>query len=257
MKLEIACIGAALLLSGCGGGGGGSDGYFVASAVADDSADLITVTPPAEEQRMYEKIIIVGDSIMAGSISPTVPATINHDRTTSALLLTQHSKNVTNLSLSGQTLGNALNDNLTGAINYLTYNGKLETAVWIEVTHNDWAWGWFTIDQFRANYTAFLGELAAIDGDTTDVYCALATRSRSDSSFTLNVHGDLLEDYRQVVREVAADTGACTLVESDLWFDDADVYDPTLFPDGLHPGDAGHAAYTLKLLEAIEGWTID
>ena len=74
--------------------------------------------------------------------------------------------------------------------------------------------------------------------------------SAFDYDHRISSEGATYEDYRQVVRDIAAE-GHCALVDTSLWFDATDVYDDCNIPDTVHLGEDGHTRYSNNLLEEI------
>ncbi len=154
---------------------------------------------------------------------------------------------VVNLSRSGNSMWNAVSQRAEGGINF-TQGGKDGTAVWITLGVNDFAYGLSTAAQFRERYLTFLDRIEPAPAQK--IFCVTPLMSGFDDRQHDSVETASLEDYRQVVRDIAG-TGHCALVDTSGWFDAADVHDGCSMPDTLHLGPEGHARYAEKLLEQI------
>lgn len=246
----FGCLFLCLSIGGCGAGGS-SQAYADEPeySVQPQSVSALHV-PQVEPQRQLRQVIIIGDSLMAGSLQLDDPKAITYRSTTSALLLNDHDLSVHNISLAGQTLLKAVKHKVGNAVNYLTDEGggNDRTAVVVELAHNDW-WYESTLMEIRSNYTALLSQI--IQSEAVEVFCMVPVASRWDSTHKLNEHGDSYEDVRNTVRDMAS-TGLCTLVETRDWFTEADVWDRYIMPDGLHFGGRAHLVYANRLLDAIQ-----
>jgi lysophospholipase L1-like esterase len=142
---------------------------------------------------------------------------------------------------------NAVSQRAEGGINF-TQGGKDGTAVWIMLGVNDFAYGLSTVGQFRERYLTFLGRIEPTPAQK--IFCVTPLMSGFDYRQPDAVEKASLEDYRQVVRDIAG-AGHCALVDTSVWFDAAAVHDGCSMPDTLHLGADGHARYAEKLLEQI------
>lgn len=241
MKNIIATIIISLFLSACGGGSGNSG--FVPVVVADPIPPVSTPTRPIE----FDRYVIVGDSIMAGW-----PASL----VTASLMLMEEDKLTTNISRSGQTLHNAYEDGVSGAINYLTLNGlgKDNIAVVVELAHNDW-FNSFGLNTFFEQYTAFIDEINDEGLQNVYVFCVSPIASRWDFDHRVNNLNESYADVRNAVRRVAA-TGKCELIETGDWYTESDVFDTSIFLDGLHLGPNGHRIYKDRLMEVLDTFEV-
>jgi lysophospholipase L1-like esterase len=118
----------------------------------------------------------------------------------------------------------------------------------ISISHgtNCWSRIPFSVDMFRAQTHAFLDVVRAGHPDTPIVVTSPIVRP--DAENTPNVLGATLRDLRTTMEEVARDRVASgddslTLVEGGGLVSTDDL------PDGIHPGDHGHAV----LAEAVGG----
>ena len=193
-------------------------------------------------------LIIVGDSIMAGCADSVDQPRTDYTRTT-AHLVARRGVRVVNLSRSGNSMWSAVSQRAEGGINF-TQGGRDGTAVWIMLGVNDFAYRLSTVEQFRERYLTFLGRIEPTPAQK--IFCVTPLMSGFDYGQPDAVKSPTLEDYRQVVREIAG-AGHCALVDTSGWFDAADVHDGCSMPDTLHLGAEGHARYAEKLLEQIRG----
>lgn len=193
-------------------------------------------------------LIIVGDSIMAGCADSVDQPRADYTRTTAHLVARQGVR-VVNLSRSGNSMWNAVSQRAEGGINF-TQGGKDGTAVWIMLGVNDFAYRLSTVAQFRERYLTFLGRIEPTPAQK--IFCVTPLMSGFDYRQPDAVESASLEDYRQVVRDIAG-AGHCALVDTSGWFDAADVHDGCSMPDRVHLGAEGHARYAEKLLERIRG----
>lgn len=204
---------------------------------------------PTYNRDLPNHLVIVGDSIMAGSVDGMNIFRSNYRETTAHRMAEVHNIRTTNLSLSGQNMYGAMAANdITGGINFVT--GK-HSAVWIQLGANDFIWGFSSPDQYRARYTALLEGIVR-KSDDFQVFCAVPLRASYKFEVEhINPFGYGYEAYRQVVRDIAA-TGLCTLVETDTWFteEEAEVGSVWL-PDGLHLSGAGHSRYAFYMTLTI------
>ncbi len=227
--IAISWLVGVIFLSGCAGGSAGAN---------EISAEPLKQLPGT--------LIIVGDSIMAGCADSVDQLPADYTRTTAHLVALQGVR-VVNLSRSGNSMWNAVSQRAEGGINF-TQGGKDGTAVWIMLGVNDFAYGLSTVEQFRERYHTFLGRIEPTPAQK--IFCVTPLRSGFDDRQHDSVETATLEDYRQVVRDIAG-AGHCVLVDTTGWFDAADVRDGCSMPDTLHLGADGHARYAEKLLEQI------
>jgi lysophospholipase L1-like esterase len=193
-------------------------------------------------------LIIVGDSIMAGCADSIDKPPTDYTKTTAHLVALQGVR-VVNLSRSGNGIWNAVSQRAEGGINF-TQGGKDGTAVWITLGVNDFAYGLSTLEQYRERYLTFLSRIEPSPAQR--IFCVTPLKSGFDLKSPEDAERSSLEDYRQVVREVAG-AGHCLLVDTAEWFDAAEVNDGCSMPDTLHLGVDGHAHYAKNLLEQIRG----
>ena len=193
-------------------------------------------------------LIIVGDSIMAGCADSIDQPPTDYTRTTAHLVALQGVR-VVNLSRSGNGIWNAVSQRAEGGINF-TQGGKDGTAVWIMLGVNDFAYGLSTLEQYRERYLTFLSRIEP--SPAQKIFCVTPLRSGFDLESRDDPGRSSLEDYRQVIREVAG-AGHCLLVDTTGWFDAAEINDGCSMPDTLHLGVDGHARYSRNLLEQIRG----
>lgn len=245
MKTAILVLMSALV--GCSSGSASED-----TEAPSQYTEATSVAEPVAVQHEYvmpEHLVIVGDSIMAGSVDGMNIFRSNYRETTAHRMAEVHNMRTTNLSLSGQNMHGAMvvND-ITGGINYATGNNS---AVWVQLGANDFIWGFSSPDQYRARYTALLEGIVR-KSDDFQVFCAVPLRASYKFEVEhINPFGYGYEAYRQVVRDIAA-TGLCTLVETDGWFteEEAEVGSVWL-PDGLHLSGAGHSRYAFYMTLTI------
>lgn len=229
-------------LSGCDfplfSGGGSSDIPMLDKAIVDDSAGPIT---PVD----YAKFIFIGDSLL-DDWNPWTPFNLM----TSELIENEEQRPVLNIALGGQRLHSAVSDNVAGAINFYTGHGSHSPmAVFVELAHNDWAFAKYTLDEYYDNYVTLLSSIEDRN-DVIDLYCIVPIVARHDYEHPVNPHGETYDDVRETVRRVA-DTGLCELIETASWYDEGDIYDTLLFPDGLHMGPGAHRKYKDGLMIAL------
>ena len=218
-------------LSGCAGGSAGA---------GEVSAEPLKQLPGT--------LIIVGDSIMAGCADSVDQPRTDYTRT-AAHLVARQGVRVVNLSRSGNSMWSAVSQRAEGGINF-TQGGKDGTAVWIMLGVNDFAYGLSNLEQYRERYLLFLSRIEPTPAQK--IFCVTPLRSGFDLENPDDAERSSLEDYRQVVRDIAG-AGHCALVDTSGWFDAADVHDGCSMPDTLHLGAVGHARYAEKLLEQIRG----
>ena len=224
------------MLGGCGGGSGGG-GRSASAAPAEAPTDQPTLKLPST-------LIIVGDSIMAGCIDSLNQPDADYTMTT-AHLVAQQGVRVVNLSRSGNTISIADTQRVDGGINFTQTAG---TAIWIALGANDFVFGASSLQQYRDHYLTVLSRIDPIPA--RKIFCATPLISGYDYDHRINSKGATFEDYRQVVRDIAAE-GHCTLAETSQWFDSAEIYDECHMPDAVHLGKDGHRDYANNLLEAI------
>jgi lysophospholipase L1-like esterase len=221
--------------SSCGGGGGG--GSTVAEAATEQSLEKLPGT-----------LIIVGDSIMAGCINSANQPNADYSMTT-AHLVAQQGVRVVNLSRPGNTIALADTQRVDGGISFtqISYGG---TAIWIALGGNDFLAEASSLQQYRDRYLTVLSRIKPIPAQK--IFCATPLISGLDYDHRITSEGATYEDYRQVVRDIAAE-GHCALVDTSQWFDATDVYDDCNMPDTVHLGEDGHTRYSNNLLKEIRG----
>ncbi len=229
--IAITCLVGVMFFSGCAAGPAG--------------ASEVSAEP---RKQLPGTLIIVGDSIMAGCAESADDACTDYSRTTAHLVALQGVR-VVNLSRSGNSMWTAVSQRAEGGINF-TQGGRDGTAVWIMLGVNDFAYGLSTVEQYRQRYLTFLGRIEP--NPAQKIFCVTPLMSGFDYRQRDGVEKASLEDYRQVVRDIAG-AGHCALVDTSGWFDAADVHDGCTMPDKLHLGADGHARYAQKLLEQIRG----
>ena len=193
---------------------------------------------------MVSFITIIGDSIQHASLE--TDHSVNYT-TTPAQLFLQDGYAVQNISLGGQTMHAANAYDVSGAVAYTT--PASDSKVVITLGHNDWVWGVSTPAEFAVNYQQLIYKISTshVTDNNWDIYCVVPTARMGE---WIAINGYYLADFREAVRNVAS-SGACTLVEADLWFPPQWIADPNLMPDGLHPSPALHAWYYMFLRQAI------
>jgi lysophospholipase L1-like esterase len=235
-----------ILLSGCGGGSSGGQSNTAQAANTTPAAPPPITSPTSVA--LPATLIIVGDSIMAGCIKS---ATNDHPdyALTTAHLVAQQGIRVVNLSRSGNSMNLADTQRVDGGINF-TQSILGGTAIWITLGFNGFYFLLSTLEEYKDRYLRLLSRIEPIAGQK--VFCASPLLSGPDIDHKTNSTGAKLEDYRQVIRDIASQ-GHCTLAETSEWFDAEDIYDECQMPDTVHLGEDGHIKYTAKLLETIRG----
>lgn len=227
------------MLGGCGGGSAGEEaGTVQLPTEPPDTAQSLKALPGA--------LIIVGDSIMAGCAESINQPSPGYTMTT-AHLVAQQGVRVVNLSRSGNSISTAESQRVDGGINF-TQGGERGTAIWITLGVNDFLWEISTLEQYRDRYLTVLSRIETTPAQK--IFCATPLKTGYDYEHRTNTEGATLEDYRQIVRDIAA-AGHCALVDTSQWFNATDIYDECNMPDTLHLGEDGHIRYTSKLLEEI------
>lgn len=234
-------------LVGCSSGSASED--TEAPSQYTEATPVVEPVAVQQEYVMPSHLVIVGDSIMAGATVGQNIFLSDYTQTTAHQMAEIHKMRVTNLSLSGQNMRGAMVDNdISGGINYVT---SKDSAVWIQLGVNDFVWTFSTLEEYRLRYTALLDSIVS-KGPSFRKYCVVPTRAsyKLEVLFT-NSEGYSLEDYRQVVRDIAS-SGACTLVDADLWFTDDEVQPGSAYmPDGLHMSGLGHQRYMFLMTLTI------
>lgn len=201
---------------------------------------------PRDDQR-FQRYIIVADSIMDYTFHVNEEGEgwlTSYDNTVN--LMNQENRQTHSIARGGQVLFDAVAEGVYGAVNYL---GSLaDTAVIIELAHNDWAVN-RTRDEFYDDYITFLDGLDS--SKNTTAFCVVPILADHDTTGRTNLNGDSYEDLRDTVRMVAA-TGKCELIETGTWFEYSDIDDVTMFPDRLHLGPEGMIRYKERLVEFLD-----
>jgi lysophospholipase L1-like esterase len=234
--IAFFCIVNVAILGGCGDGSVNDE-----AKTANDEAD-----PAQLLEKLPGALIIVGDSIMAGCAESINQPRPDYTMTT-AHLVAQKGVRVVNLSNSGASIWTAETKRVDGGINF-TQGGKHGTAIWITLGTNDFIWDMSTLEQYRDRYLTVLSRIEPIPAQK--IFCVTPLMSGFDYAHRTNTEGATLEDYRQIVRDIAA-AGHCALVDTSQWFNSADISDECHLPDQLHLGEDGHIDYSEYLLEEV------
>ena len=237
--ISLALTAMIVVLEGCGGGSAG-DG--------DDSAQPGIADSATPNNTLPGTVIIVGDSIMAGCADSINQPRPDYTMTTAHLVATQGVR-VVNLSRPGNSIATADTQRVDGGINF-TQGGQRGTAIWIALGVNDFFGELSNLQQYRDRYLRLLSRIEPVARQK--LFCVTPLMSGFDYDHRATTEGSVLEDYRQVVRDIAA-AGHCALVDTTHWFEASDIYDDCNMPDTLHLGQDGHLRYTKNLLEQISG----
>lgn len=249
LTFPIICIFPIMVLSGCGGGSAGQEVDTVQplNKLSDTVQPLKTLPDNVEQlNKLPGTLIIVGDSIMAGCKDSIDQPHADYSMT-SAHLVASQGVHVVNLSRSGNNMWLADSQRVDGGINF-TQGGKRGTAIWITLGVNDFLWEISSLEEFRDRYLKVLSRIETIPAQK--IFCATPLMSGHDYQHRTSTEGATLEDYRQIVRDIAA-AGHCALVDTSQWFSATEIYDECNMPDTLHLGEDGHRRYTNMLLEEI------
>ena len=236
--ISLICIVNILMLNGCGGGGSGGGRPAVVEA-----AEAATEQPL---EKLPGTLIIVGDSIMAGCFDSLNQPNADYSMTT-AHLIAQQGVRVVNLSRNGNAMSHADTQRVDGGINF-THTRYGGTAIWIALGGNDFLFEASSLQQYRDHYLRVLSRINPIPAQK--IFCATPLISGLDYEHHITSQGATYEDYRQVVRDIAAE-GHCTLVDTSEWFNASEIYDECNMPDRVHLGEDGHIRYSNNLLESI------
>jgi lysophospholipase L1-like esterase len=190
------------------------------------------IAPPKDR-----RLVVVGDSIATG-------ATSGHITTNGAFQLLRDDPvlgavyNVTNCSagnlavwdLSDPASGQmgAYADSVVSAMDGITQN-----VVWVELAFNDYYRSTLSAAQFGPIYGQLLDAIHARAPNAV----IIAQSPIPANSEAANSKGSQLGAYRTAIADEAAARPWCTYADGSLWTD------ITRVPDGIHPNQAGHAAY--------------
>jgi lysophospholipase L1-like esterase len=151
-----------------------------------------------------------------------------------------HGFDVVNLGYAGAARGEIVSAQQIAAL----------AADVISVSHgtNCWTRIPFSVEQFRATTDAFIAIVRAGHPDTPIVVTSPVVRP--DAEDTPNALGATLADLRAAMEDVArariaAGDGALVLVEG------GGLLEPGHLPDGIHPGDEGHALLAAAFGDAV------
>lgn len=233
MKRILAAVIMVFSLTACEKGGGNN---FIPSANAGE------LPPPS-----FARHIIIGDSLMDAVFNAEEIFNVTHlSYENAAHLMQAEGKQVHNISRGGQMMVAADRLGVAGSVNYLA---SKDTAVIIELGHNDWVWGSGDLDSFVSDYKSF------IDAITVDVevFCIVPILVGHDITHQLSRFDESYDDLRDAIRGIAAD-GYCNVIETSDWYELNDLYNPAIFPDQLHLGPDGHKIYANRLSTALEDY---
>jgi lysophospholipase L1-like esterase len=173
------------------------------------------VIEPAPAQPRW---IAYGDSITEGWVA-SGPA-----RSWPAITGRRHGLDVVNMGYAGSARGETVSAEHIAAIDADVISLAHGTNCWSRWPH--------TAEMLRATTAAFLRIVRQAHPSVPIVVCSPIVRL--DAEDAPNLVGATLADLRRAVEDAATDAGV-PLVPG------RDALDPSLLPDGIHPGDDGHA----------------
>ncbi len=204
------------------------------------------VSPAAVQKRL----VCYGDSITGGSLatSPQVGGWLSLVRTDYP---TSGTGGVTAEAWGSRSL---FEDYTAGSNSIATLVAKIvaecdgtsTNTLWIAIGTNDYGLNLWTAAAFQTQYTALLVALRAALPSLV-IFCASPISRVAPSAETANGVGSTLGNYRTAI------SNAVTAAAVGATFVDASAYvsSPNHNADGVHPNDAGHAAYKAALKIAV------